>query len=39
MATGLAPDELLQAGAHQAIADFTDPLLWAHLEQLGARVA
>ena len=39
MTTGLAADELLAAGAHQAIADFTDPALWAHLDQLGARVA
>jgi HAD superfamily hydrolase (TIGR01509 family) len=37
--TGLSPDELLQAGAHAAIADFTDPALWAYLDQLkaGAR--
>jgi HAD superfamily hydrolase (TIGR01509 family) len=39
MATGLTRDELLQAGAHQVIADFTDPALWAHLDQLKARVA
>jgi HAD superfamily hydrolase (TIGR01509 family) len=39
MTTGLAPDELRQAGAHQVIADFTDPALWAHLDQLKARVA
>ncbi len=39
MTTGLAADELTQAGAHQVIADFTDPALWAHLDQLGARVA
>ena len=39
MTTGLSPDELTQAGAHQVIADFTDPALWAHLDQLGARVA
>ena len=39
MTTGLTPDELLQAGAHQTIADFTDPLLWTRLEQLRTRVA
>jgi HAD superfamily hydrolase (TIGR01509 family) len=39
LSTGLAPDELLQAGARQVIADFTDPALWAHLDQLKARVA
>jgi beta-phosphoglucomutase len=39
MTTGLTRDELLQAGAHQVIADFTDPALWAHLDQLKARVA
>jgi HAD superfamily hydrolase (TIGR01509 family) len=39
MATGLSPEELRQAGAHAAIADFTDPALWAHLEASGARVA
>jgi beta-phosphoglucomutase len=37
--TGLAPDELLQAGAHQTIADFTDPVLWTRLDQLRTRVA
>ena len=39
LTTGLAPDALRQAGAHKVIADFTDPALWAHLEQLKARVA
>ena len=39
MTTGLSSDDLTQAGAHQVIADFTDPALWAHLDQLGARVA
>jgi beta-phosphoglucomutase len=39
LSTGLGPDELLQAGAHQVIADFTDPALWAYLDQLRARVA
>ena len=39
MTTGLTPDELLQAGAHQTIADFTDPLLWTRLDQLRTRVA
>jgi HAD superfamily hydrolase (TIGR01509 family) len=39
LATGLTADELLRAGAHQAIADFTDAALWAHLQAMGARVA
>ena len=39
MTTGLTPDELVRAGAHQAIADFTDPHLWTRLEQLWTRVA
>ena len=39
MTTGLAPDALRAAGAHAAIADFTDPLLWSHLTELKARVA
>lgn len=39
LTTGLASAELIQAGAHAAIADFTDPALWAHLETLRARVA
>jgi HAD superfamily hydrolase (TIGR01509 family) len=39
MTTGLTPPELLQAGAHQTIADFTDPALWAFLDQFRARVA
>ncbi len=39
LATGLAPDELLQAGAHRAIRDFTDPALRAHLAELKDRVA
>ena len=39
VATGLAPDDLTAAGAHQVIADFTDPALWAHLETMRARVA
>lgn len=36
LTTGLAPAELLDAGAHATIADFTDPALWAHLETLKA---
>lgn len=32
LATGLDAAALLQAGAHHAIADFTDPALWAYLE-------
>jgi beta-phosphoglucomutase len=39
LATGLTPAELVQAGAHQVIADFTDPALWAHLTHMKARVA
>jgi beta-phosphoglucomutase len=39
MRTGLTRDELLAAGAHAAIADFTDPALWAHLDRLGASAA
>jgi len=39
MSTGLTPDELLQAGAHQVIADFTDAVLWTRLDQLRTRVA
>jgi HAD superfamily hydrolase (TIGR01509 family) len=33
MTSSLEPEALLQAGAHQAIADFDDPALWAHLDQ------
>lgn len=32
--TGLSREELLAAGAHAAIPDFTAPELWAHLETL-----
>ncbi len=32
LTTGLPADALLQADAHAAIADYTDPALWAHLE-------
>ena len=39
LTTGLTAAELLNAGAHATIADFTDPALWAHLETLKARVA
>ena len=39
LSTGLASDELLNAGAHQVIADFTAPALWAYLDTLKARVA
>jgi HAD superfamily hydrolase (TIGR01509 family) len=39
LTTGLARDALLDAGAHDTIADFTDPALWAHLATLKARVA
>lgn len=37
IATGLAPEELLAAGAHHAIPDFTAPALWAALDRLGTR--
>jgi HAD superfamily hydrolase (TIGR01509 family) len=37
--TGLTPDELMRAGAHRVIADFNDPALWLHLDQLKDRVA
>jgi HAD superfamily hydrolase (TIGR01509 family) len=39
IATGLTDEELLQAGAHQAIPDFTAPALWSALQTLKARVA
>ncbi len=39
LTTGLPPEDLLQAGAHQTIPDFTDPSLWAVLHALKARVA
>lgn len=39
LTTGLPAAELLQAGAHAAIADYTDPALWAHLESRKASVS
>ncbi len=39
MTTGLSPEELLQAGAHEVIDDFTAPALRACLEQIRVRVA
>ncbi len=39
VSTALTPAELLQAGAHQVIPDFTDPALWVALNALKARVA
>lgn len=39
MTTGLPPQELRNAGAHQTISDFTDAALWAHLDSLKDRVA
>ncbi len=39
LTTGLSAADLLNAGAHAAIADFTDPALWAYLETLKARAA
>jgi HAD superfamily hydrolase (TIGR01509 family) len=38
LTTGLSPSELLAAGAHAAIADFSDPHLWQHLARLEARI-
>jgi HAD superfamily hydrolase (TIGR01509 family) len=39
LTTSLGPEALRQAGAHQIIADFTDPALWAHLQSLRTRAA
>ena len=39
LTTGISAADLLNAGAHAAIADFTDPVLWAYLETLKARAA
>jgi len=39
LTTGLSAAELVDAGAHAAIADFTDPALWAYLETLKASAA
>lgn len=39
LTTGLTADQLRQAGAHDVIADFTDPALWAHLQTLKARLS
>jgi HAD superfamily hydrolase (TIGR01509 family) len=39
LTTGLPPRSLLEAGAHETIADFTHPALRAHLETLRARAA
>lgn len=39
LTTGLRPAEVLQAGAHHAIADFTDPAPWDLLQSLRARAA
>jgi len=39
LTTGLAPEAVLQAGAHHAIADFTDPAPWDALQSLKARAA
>ncbi len=39
MTGSLGTEALRAAGAHQVIADFTDPALWAHLETLRTRVA
>lgn len=39
LTTGLPPAELVNAGAHATIADFTDPVLWAYLDTLKASAA
>ena len=39
LSTGLDAAELLQAGAHRVIPDFTDPALWGALRTLKADVA
>ena len=39
LTSSLAPETLLNAGAHAVIADFTDPALWSYLEALRARSA
>ena len=39
MTAGLSAAELVQAGAHEAVTDFTDPVLWTRLEQLKGRAA
>lgn len=39
LTTGLPAEELLRSGARAAIADYTDPVLWAHLRAMAARVA
>jgi beta-phosphoglucomutase len=39
LTTGLPAQDLLNAGAHATIPDFTDPALWAHLETLKASAA
>ncbi len=37
LTSSLAPNELVQAGAHQTIDDFTDPALWARIRTLKAN--
>jgi HAD superfamily hydrolase (TIGR01509 family) len=39
LTTGLGRDELRAAGAHETIPNFTDPALWAYLDQLKAGTA
>lgn len=39
LSTGLSANDLRQAGAHDVIADFTDPALRAYLDTLKARLA
>ncbi len=39
LATSLTRAELIDAGAHDVISDFTAPALWAHLDALKGRLA
>jgi HAD superfamily hydrolase (TIGR01509 family) len=39
LTTGLSRAQLLEAGAHDTLTNFTDPALWAYLDELKARVA
>jgi HAD superfamily hydrolase (TIGR01509 family) len=39
LTTGLTRAQLLEAGAHETLSDFTDPVLWSYLDGLKARTA
>lgn len=39
LTTSLTRSQLLEAGAHDTIPDFTAPALWSHLESLKAKLA